>query len=139
MQRMANKLPGAFVEEKEYSVAFHFRRCDPAFASLRVRELANFLVNYTGNMDVQLLFGDKTLEVKNAGIDKGVAAMHWLADHSKSPGFILAAGNDQTDEDMFRGMPRESYTIRVGDAPSYARYNVPSSQDLLKLLAELAG
>ena len=138
MLRMADKLPGSFVEEKEYSIAFHYRKCDPAFAALRVRELANFLVNFTVNMDVQLLFGDKILEVKNAGIDKGVAAMHWLTDHRKSPGFILAAGNDQTDEDMFRGLPKEAYTIRVGDTPSYARYNLPTSQDLLKLLAELA-
>jgi len=136
MEEMTEKLPGSFVEEKEYGVAFHYRKSDPDLAALRVRELASFLVSFTSNMDIQLQAGDKTLEVKNAGIDKGVAAMHWLSQEEK-PEFILAAGNDQTDEDMFRVMPVDAYTIRVGNDLSRARYNLPSIGDLLDLLARL--
>src|SRR5439155_1125458 len=72
MNHYAEKLPGSFIEEKEYSLVFHYRRSDPNFASLRVNELTNHLMSFTANMDLQLLHGNKVLEVRNAGIDKGV-------------------------------------------------------------------
>ena len=55
--------------------------------------------------------GNKVLEVRNAGIDKGVAAMHWLSQIRKYPCFILAAGDDLTDEDLFKVMPPGAYSI----------------------------
>jgi hypothetical protein len=36
------EITGSFVEEKEYGVAFHYRKSDPDLAALRVRELASF-------------------------------------------------------------------------------------------------
>jgi trehalose 6-phosphate synthase/phosphatase len=62
MEKMTEKLPGSFVEEKEFGVAFHYRKSDPDLAILRVRELANFLVSYTSNMDIQLQAGIRPLK-----------------------------------------------------------------------------
>jgi len=137
MERYAEKLPGSFLEEKEASVAFHYRRSDPAFADLRVKELMDYLVNFTSNMDVQLVNGNKTLEMRNAGVDKGVAALQWLSKTNQQSRFVLSVGDDATDEDLFRVMPKGAYSIKVGFAPSYAMFNLATTHDVLNLLHEL--
>jgi trehalose 6-phosphate synthase/phosphatase len=137
MKSYVQKLPGALIEEKEYSVAFHFRRSDPELASLRVRELMNHLSAFIGNVDVQILRGNKVIEVRSAGIDKGVAAMHWISKNNDPSRFILAIGDDVTDEDLFRVIPREGFSIRVGRGTSYAMYNLLSTDEVLGLLSEL--
>ncbi len=132
-----DKLPGSFVEEKEYSVVFHYRRSDPSFAALRMRELTDYLQSFTLSMDVQLLRGNKVLEIRNAGIDKGVAALHWISKIKNENTFILAAGDDTTDEDLFRVLPKEAHSIKVGYAPSYAKYNLKNSDEVIQLLTDL--
>ena len=72
------KLPGSFIEEKEYSLVYHFRNSEVKSGLFRTNELNRHLMNVTANMDVQVVSGNKTLEIRSAGIDKGVAAMHWL-------------------------------------------------------------
>jgi len=136
----AEKLPGAFVEQKEYSLVFHYRQSDASFADLRVKELMNHLVSFTSNLDIQLMNGDYALEVKNSGVDKGVAAMRWLtrAFRKKKSRFILAIGNDASDEDLFRVMPHEAITIKVGMDPSYAKLNMVGSEEVLHLLDDLS-
>jgi trehalose 6-phosphate synthase/phosphatase len=137
MNQYAEKLPGAFVEEKEFSLVFHYRRSDPAFASLRVRQLMNHLLTYASNIDVQMVNGNHALEMRNAGIDKGVAAMHWLSKIKRYPRFVLALGDDLTDEDLFRVLPRDSYSIKVGFQSSYAKYNIINPHEVSLLLREL--
>ncbi len=97
----------------------------------------NHIASFVGNMDVQILRGNKVVEVRSSGIDKGVAAMHWLSKIDDPSRFILAIGDDQTDEDLFRVIPREGYSIRVGRGTSYAMYNLNSSDEVLQLLNEL--
>lgn len=137
LHSFVEKLSGSFVEEKEYSIAFHYRKSEPELASLRVKELMNQLMSFTSNMDVQMIAGSKTLEIRNSGIDKGVAAMHWLGGTKKEPRFVLAIGNDQTDEDLFRSLPLDAYTIKVGTFPSYAKYNLNSPQEVREFLDNL--
>src|SRR6185436_15022163 len=113
MKYYVERLPGSFIEEKEFSVAFHYRKSNPEYGDLRVKELMNYLSSFTTNMDVQLLNANKALEVRNAGIDKGVAALHWLSRMPRSlqgkPQFILSIGDDLTDEDLFHVMPKGAY------------------------------
>ena len=137
MKLFTEKLSGAFIEEKEYSLAFHYRKSEPALASLRVKELINHLMSLTSNMDLQLVNGSRTLEIRNAGIDKGVAAMHWLSQITKYPRFILAIGNDQTDEDIFRSLPSDAHSIKVGMQPSYAKYNLNNPLEVRTFLSKL--
>ena len=51
--------------------------------------------------------------------------------------FILAAGDDKTDEFLFKALPDVANTIRVGLSPSVAKYNVSEFSVLLKLLEAL--
>ncbi|UYZ63796.1 bifunctional alpha,alpha-trehalose-phosphate synthase (UDP-forming)/trehalose-phosphatase [Hymenobacter weizhouensis] len=127
---------GSFIEEKEYSLVWHFRRADAELATVRARELMSHLTFLASNTDLQVLEGNKVVEVKNAGINKGTAAARWLS--TIAPDFVLAIGDDRTDEDTFGAMPSEAFTVKVGSAPrSLARYHLPGVPDVRQLLREL--
>lgn len=124
LQLYVDRLPGAFLEEKQFSLAWHFRRADPEQAALRAAELRDDLADYTRNIDVQVLEGNKVLEVRNTMVTKGTAATEWL--DSFNPDFILAIGDDWTDEDLFRALPPSAFTVRVGLASTAAKYYLGS-------------
>jgi len=126
---------GSFIEEKDYSLVWHYRRADADLGEVRARELLSHLSFMTANTELQVLEGNKVLEIKNAGINKGAAAARLLAQHH--PDFVLALGDDRTDEDTFRALPPEAYTVRVGTARSLARYNLGTVAEVRQLLRSL--
>lgn len=135
MQFHADRLPGALLEEKEYSLAWHYRSADPEQGAQHAKELMDDLAAYTRNVDVQVLEGNKVVELRNAFVNKGTAAQAWL---TRSPAnFILAAGDDWTDEDLFRAMPPNAFSLRVGLAETAARYHLGSHTSVRRLLREL--
>jgi trehalose 6-phosphate synthase/phosphatase len=135
LQIYADRLPGAFVEEKEYSVVWHYRRAEPELASIRARELTDDLTAFTANLDVQVLQASKVVEVRCGGVTKGIAAMQFLANQNFD--FILALGDDRSDEDMFSVLPETAYTIRVGMCRSHAKFNLYSHTQVIELLKGL--
>lgn len=137
MELYSDRTPGSSVEEKDFSLVWHYRRADPTLAYVRTHELRDALVNLTENMEVGVFEGSKILEVRKHGINKGRAAEHLLIREKWT--FVLAAGDDYTDEEMFAVMPEEAYSIKVGSNISKARYNVDSVTDLRNLLKQLTG
>jgi trehalose 6-phosphate synthase/phosphatase len=136
LQLYVDRLPGALLEEKDFSLAWHYRRADPEQASQRAKELVDDLAGYTRNIDVQVLEGNKVIEIRNSGINKGLAATEWLAGNPAD--FVLAAGDDWTDEDLFRALPPTALTIRVGLASTAARYYLGGPSAIRRMLRELA-
>jgi trehalose 6-phosphate synthase/phosphatase len=131
-----DRTPGTFVEEKEFSLVWHYRKADPELSTTRVRELTGELVNLTANLNLHILEGNKVVEVKNSGINKGRAALRWVAKENWN--FILAIGDDRTDEDMFEVLPAVAYSLKVGVSSSLAKFNLKSQSHVLSLLEELA-
>jgi trehalose 6-phosphate synthase/phosphatase len=136
LQLYVDRLPGALLEEKEFSLAWHYRRADLEQASLRAKELLDDLAGYTRNVDVQVLEGNKVIEVRNTGVNKGTAALEWLA--GQAPEFILGVGDDWTDEDLFRALPAAALSVRVGLANTAARYYLSGPVTVRKMLRELS-
>jgi trehalose 6-phosphate synthase/phosphatase len=136
LQVYVDRLPGALLEEKEFSLAWHYRKADPDQASLRAQELLDDLSGFTRNIDVQVLEGNKVLEVRNMGVSKGSAATEWLG--GQETDFILAIGDDWTDEDLFRALPPTAYSVRVGLAQTAAKYHLGSHMAVRGLLRQLA-
>jgi len=129
---------GSFIEEKDYSLVWHYRRADADLGEVRARELLAHLAFMTANTELQVMEGNKVLEIKNAGINKGTAAARWLARYPAD--FILALGDDRTDEDTFRALPPEAYTIKVGSTGrSLARFNIGTPAEVRQLLRKLLG
>ena len=127
---------GSFIEEKDYSLVWHYRRADADLGEVRARELLAHLAFMTANTDLQVMEGNKVLEIKNSGINKGTAAARWLARYPAD--FILALGDDRTDEDTFRALPPEAYTVKVGNgARSLARFSIGTPAEVRQLLRKL--
>ncbi len=130
-----NRCNGSFVEEKTGSIAWHYRNSDPDFALLRLHELRDDLaeiIRVSHNKDIEILEGNNVLEVKSGKYDKGQAALALMK--NKHFDFIFAAGDDKTDEFLFKVLPASAYTIRIGLSSSFAKYKVPDIPFLLKLL-----
>ena len=131
-----NRTPGSFIEEKQYSLAWHFRRVEPGLGELRSREIISHLRYLTMDRNLQVLDGNKVVEIKNMQVNKGTAAAAFLNDFPAE--FILAIGDDHTDEDTFKAMPGDAYTVKVGTLRSEAIYSLPSVETVRELLGKMA-
>ena len=137
MEIFVDRTPGSFLEEKEYSVVWHYRNVDPNMAAVRVNELKEVMVNLTQNLSLGVLDGNKVIEIKNLNITKGSAVDGIIRE--KSPDFVLCIGDDATDEDMFRVLPDYANSIRVGITPSRAKYNIKSVRKVRDFLNKIGG
>ncbi len=136
MDNLVARTPGSFVEEKDYTLAWHYRRVDKDLGAKRVREIRDGLIYLTANHNLQVLEGNKVVEIRNSGVHKGKAASMWI--NKTTSKFILAMGDDHTDEDTFQAMPRDAYTIKVGYAKTHAKHKLRSTEQARALLADLA-
>lgn len=137
LESYVDRTPGAFIEEKTFSMVWHYRRSSIGLGEVRARELAETLGYFTLNMNLQILEGNKVIEIKNAGINKGRAAMHFL--ERENWDFVLAIGDDWTDEDTFKALPEFAYSIKVGFGTTVARHNVNSYNEVRDILRQLTG
>jgi trehalose 6-phosphate synthase/phosphatase len=136
LRSYADQLAGALLEEKEFSLAFHYRLCDPELGAQRAQQLTHELTQFTANFAVQVLQGKKVVEVRNAGVTKGSAAAQLAVKHEGA--FVLAIGDDETDEDLFRALPADACSIRVGTPFSHAQFSLDSYLDVRQLLTTLS-
>jgi len=132
----AEQVAGSFVEEKDFALAWHYRAADPELGDQRAKELIDELTQYTANLGIQIIEGKKVVEVRNAGVSKGTAALDVVS--RLHPAFILAAGDDHTDEDLFRALPATATTLHVGTPFSNARYRARDVHQVRGLLSRLA-
>jgi len=125
------------LEEKNYSLVWHYRNADPDLGEIRAWELKDELRALVSNLNLEIMDGDKVIEIKNSGVNKGRAAAKQLV--LKEFDFIMALGDDWTDEFTFEVMPKDAFTIKVGTKNTMANYyidSVKSVRDLLTLLGE---
>jgi len=135
LQKIVDRTPGSFIEEKSYSIAWHYRNLDPGLADIRKTELTEKLNIKISGLNLQLMEGNKVLEIKNDKINKGVAAKKWLK--QKKWDFIMAVGDDHTDEDTFKVLPKTAYSLKVGFEGTHAKYNIDGIEDVRTLLEKL--
>ncbi|HAX95088.1 MAG TPA: bifunctional alpha,alpha-trehalose-phosphate synthase (UDP-forming)/trehalose-phosphatase [Prolixibacteraceae bacterium] len=132
----ADRTPGTFIEEKNYSLVWHYRNTDQELGMQRAIELKDELNSLLSNFNLEIMEGNKVIEVKNSGINKGKAAARFL--RNKDYEFILAAGDDWTDEFLFQELPQETISIKVGAAKTRARYSYADFRNMRNLLNQLA-
>ena len=137
MQMYVRRCPQSFIEEKTFSLVWHYRNASKEQGHLRAIELKGELQDFIHHHHLQVMSGHKVLEVRNRGIDKGTAIKKLLAKNEYD--FVFAAGDDRTDEDMFRLLmkKRNCFSIKVGTQASYARYNLMNPGMVISLLSVL--
>lgn len=126
---------GTFIEEKALSIAWHYRNADLELAVIRAMELINDLNELSSQFDFQVLQGNMVIEARVKGVDKGTATKKLM--EKTDYDFILAIGDDKTDEDMFRVLPESAYSIRVGLTQSHAKYNLKNQGAVIEFLNKL--
>jgi trehalose 6-phosphate synthase/phosphatase len=129
------KTPGTFIEEKGYSLAWHYRRADQAQALAQISEMKETLHNMTSNLNVGILNGNKVIEIKNIGVNKGRGVKNWL--DRRSWDFVMAMGDDWTDEDMFNVLGDDDYSIRIGYGRTKAHFNLKNVEEARRLIQDL--
>jgi trehalose 6-phosphate synthase/phosphatase len=119
--------PGALIENKTASLAWHYRMAEPQLGAERAEELWRRLERRIEGEPVELLRGDRVIEVRSVGVHKGAVVGRVLSAMGRGGGqapMVLAMGDDATDEDLFRALPSDAVTISVGFRLSSARHRV---------------
>lgn len=130
-----DRTPGAFIEEKSFSLVWHYRKTTKGLGELRASELINNLGYLTRDKGLQLLPGNKVIEIKNIEINKGKAAL--LHMYGQEYDFVMAVGDDHTDEDIFKSLPETAFTFKVGSGMSAARYYLRNTDEVRSFLGRL--
>ena len=132
LEEYTDRTPGSFIEEKTYSLVWHYRKAEEGLGELRASDIVNNLRLLAADRGVQLMPGNKILEFRNMEVNKGKAALNWL--HNKETDFIMAMGDDHTDEDTFKALPDTAITIKVGSNMSEAKYYLNDFREVRELL-----
>jgi trehalose 6-phosphate synthase/phosphatase len=137
LEHFVNRTPGSLIEEKEYSLVWHFRMSEPESGEWLANELVGTLEELLAETEVRAVRGHKSIEVRLTWANKGEIVRH-LEASGPEPDFRLALGDDRTDEDLFTALPPDAWTIHVGPGESLARYHLTGPADVRRLLEALA-
>ena len=132
LKLFVDKTPKSRLEIKETSIAWHYREVDAWLGEIRSKQLVNMLVDTCLKQNLQILQGNKVVEIKNPACTKGSEVKRLLRHHHYD--FIMAIGDDVTDEDMFRALPSKAVTVKVGAVSENAQYNLLAQTDVLPFL-----
>jgi trehalose 6-phosphate synthase/phosphatase len=135
LERYTRLTPGARIEVKSNSLVWHYRAAKPYYAQKHAVIIRRTLKPFLKKYGLEVLQGNKVLEIKNPKISKANAAQQWLGQNFP---FVLSMGDDTTDETLFSVLPDNSYSIKVGRRLTAARFRVASSKDAVALLRKLA-
>lgn len=140
---IAQSVQGIIVEDKQWTLSVHYRLAHPRV----VPDLAKQIERIADDLGLRVTHGKEVLELRPpVEVDKGVAAVALAerlgAIHDGAA--ILCAGDDRTDEDMFRVIRQRqpsAVTVHVGVDTSVretaAEFCVPDTDAMRVLLEEV--
>ena len=135
MELFAKRCTGSFIEEKKYSLVWHYRNVQKQLGFFRSRELLQNLSHILANTPFQVIDGNKVVEVRIANINKGIVAKRIM--NEVKPDFVMALGDDKTDEDMFRALEHDAVTIKIGPGITAASYMISRQDEVIMFLNDL--
>ena len=139
LEHFVDRTPGSLIEDKEYSLVWHYRMSDPGFSEWLANELVATLEGMLADTELKAVRGHKSVEIRPTWAHKGSVVDRFAPD--KNPAFALAIGDDRTDEDLFERLGPDAWTVHVGPGSSRARFRLPDAQSVrtcLHWLAEVA-
>lgn len=137
LERFVERAPGSFIEEKEFSLVWHYRKAEAALGDSLAEELLALLADMLADTELHAIPGSKIVEVRPAWAHKGAAAARF-GELCGAAEFQLALGDDRTDEDMFQALDPGSWTIHVGGGPTCARFVLGTPAEVVELLRRMA-
>lgn len=135
IQHTIDKTPRSTLEIKDAALVWHFRNVDMWLAELREKQLINALMEPAARQNLQIVRGNKIVELKSPEFTKGSEVDRRL--QQKTYDFVLAIGDDTTDEDMFRALPETGISIKVGNYSEVAKYRIPLQSKVIPFFEDL--
>ncbi|WP_052496589.1 bifunctional alpha,alpha-trehalose-phosphate synthase (UDP-forming)/trehalose-phosphatase [Pedobacter lusitanus] len=135
LNNYTSKLPGAMIEEKEYSIVWHYRNTDTELSKIRKDALFDELSKTADELSISVSDEVKSLEIRNLSVSKKSALPEWLKSNYD---FISYVGDDLSDEEVFGILPETAYTIKVGLQDTKAHFKVDNNEEILALIRELS-
>ncbi len=135
IQHTIEKTPRSHLEQKDAALVWHYRNVDVWLAELRAQQLVNALIGPCARLNLQIVPGNKIVEIKPPDYNKGSEVIRRLEKDAYD--FVLAIGDDTTDEDMFRALPPEGISIKVGSFSPAAKYRIPLQSSVIPFLSKL--
>ena len=129
--------PGSNIEDKTSSVVWHYRNSDPEFGTWKANQLVAELYEMLSNLPVEIHHGQKIVEVGSMQINKGIVLDHFVQLNKYDA--VLCAGDDETDESMFRYMDdAEVFSIKIGDGTdTMAKFMISGPKAFRAFLSEV--
>lgn len=135
IQHTIDKTPHSHLEQKDAALVWHYRNVDVWLAELRAQQLVNALIGPCARLNLQIVPGNKIVEIKPPDYNKGSEVFRRLEKDTYD--FVLAIGDDTTDEDMFRALPTDGISIKVGSFSPAAKYRIPLQSSVIPFLSKL--
>ncbi len=132
LELFTDRMPGSLIEEKDYSIAWHYRQCEPDMAAVILSEIRETIRALTQSTTLCIQEGNKVLEIKDSRFNKGYVSSLFIQQESYD--FILGVGDDYTDEDLFSALPEEAFSIKIGIGNTQAHYYLKSWQSMRTVL-----
>mmetsp|Transcript_1525 Transcript_1525/g.2116 ORF Transcript_1525/g.2116 Transcript_1525/m.2116 type:complete len:1022 (-) Transcript_1525:322-3387(-) len=145
---------GAMVEDKEFGIVWKFEGADPDYGQMQAREMQKYLQELIadGVIDIVVYDDNRILEILPKGVNKGLTTsllIDTLKSHMQEPVFLMAVGDDISDEKMFSALQNspvlnkeddkyDVITCCVGLKPSNAQYYAHDPEEVRESLRELA-
>lgn len=126
----------SFVEKKSFSIAFHYRQVDSKKTDELKTLLTRELLMLDTNNEFDVIHGNMVVEARSFGINKGTFVSRLIQENKYD--FILAMGDDTTDEDMFNSLSdTNQYTVKIGITPTNAKSNLINVNSAISFLEQL--
>lgn len=107
---------GVIIEDKELTIVLHYRLL-PVHKRQNVLNKFKKIVSYTDTKKIfEIIKGEKVIEARPKGWNKGKAIELFLAKHMKKKNFLsIYIGDDITDEDAFKYLGGKGISIYVSN------------------------
>lgn len=136
LQDYVERTPGSRLENKDTALVWHYRQTDQKLGDWQAMELASMLETSLRNEPVEVLHGSKVVEIRQQGLSKARAYDHVIERFGPFD-FVLATGDDRTDEGLFNHVGNDIHTVKIGAGSSAARSALSSPRALRDMLRTL--
>lgn len=133
---IAERFPEVLVEDKQFSIAFHY-----GSTSAHKDALQRALLPIAKELNLEILAGHNLFELKPASVDKGKALIAFMEEPPFAGRVPIFIGDDVTDEHALRAARNHGgVAIQVADRiTGSAQYGLPDTHAVLQWLQHWEG
>lgn len=129
---------GLVIEDKEISLAFHYRLIPEAETDNTIATIINIAKQLDKTNSLNIIHGEKVIELRPKGWHKGNAVEYLLSTLVSSKHVLpIYIGDDTTDEDAFKQLNDKGITIYVKNhekKATSASYYLSSHKEVISFL-----